>query len=134
MTETVYAPPDVVAGLVGFLRKRGVNARTRVPLDRAPGLVRVTRTGGGPINPSQDDAQLLIEVWEADQAACFDLARTIWGMLALVSRDDQDAFPGLICYEAVPSVPIQYPDPDAPRLDRHQLTVRMICRLEQITI
>ena len=42
----IYGPPDVVAGVLAFFRARGVDARSRVPTERKPGMVRVSRVGG----------------------------------------------------------------------------------------
>ncbi|RTE50391.1 hypothetical protein [Actinobaculum sp. 352] len=130
----IYGPADVVAGLVGFLRGHGINAATRVPLERAPGMVRVSRQGGGPVNELQDQAVMLVEVWAEDQPAAFDLARKIWGLVAAVSVNDQGAFPGLVTYRASPNIPVQYPDEYAPELDRHQLTVDMLVRFEPMEV
>lgn len=130
----IYGPADVVAGMIQFLRGKGINARSKVPNDRAPGMVRVTRTGGSPKSFYEDDAQILIEVWDSSHEQSFDLARRIWGMIALVSEDDQEAFPGLVTYRAVPNIPIQYPDEHAPEMDRHQLTVQMLVRMEPLEV
>ncbi|WP_126416356.1 hypothetical protein [Trueperella bialowiezensis] len=97
------------------------------------GLVRVSRTGGSPINAKQERAQVLIEVWADSQRDSFLLARRLWARFASVSREDQAAFPGLVVYEAVPSMPVEYPDPDT-RLVRHQFTVSMIVGLDVIDL
>lgn len=130
----IYGPADVVAGVINFLRARQVQAASRVPLERRPGMVRVNRVGGQPVNAYQDEAIILIEVWEASHEDAFDLARTIWGMIAAVSVDDQDAFPGLVTYKAVPDMPVQLPDEYSPELDRHQLTVTMNVRMEPMEV
>ncbi|MFP7706356.1 hypothetical protein [Trueperella sp. LYQ141] len=129
----IPGPADVVAGVVAFLRARGFPASTQNMLDPAPGAVKVTRTGGA-MDGKQDKAQILVEVWHTDQGACFDYARRIWAEFAAVSRDDQEAFPGLTVYEAVPSIPLQYPDPRMPSLDRHQFTVSMLVRWEEVKV
>lgn len=131
----VFAPADVVAGVIGFLRKHGVDAASKIPLDRDSGFVRVTRVGGQPLNQMQEQAEILIETWETSQGESFNLARRLWGLFALVSVDDQTAFPGITCYKAVPSsMPVQYPDVNAPALDRHQFTVSMTVKLERIQV
>ena len=130
---TVPAPADVVAGVVEFLRERGYPARTQNSLDPEPGAIKVTRTGGQMVG-KQDNAQVLIEVWHASQPECFDLAREIWGQFAAVSRNDQHAFPGLVVYEATPSIPLQYPDPRLPELDRHQFIVSMLVKWEEMNV
>lgn len=130
----IYGPADVVAGMVGFLRGRGIPASTRVPNQRIPGMVRVTRIGGQPLSLYQDDARLLIEIWESTHELAFDLARRIWGMLAAVSEDDQSAFPGLVTYRAAPDIPVQHPDEYSPELDRHQMTVRMLVRMQPMEV
>lgn len=131
----IPVPGDVVAGMVAFLVAHGVDARTNLPVDFPPGTVRVSRVGGGQVNVSQDEASVLIEVWEKDQPSGFALARRIYALIAAVERSQQDAFPGLTCYEAYPEQsPLQYPDPERPSLDRHQFTVRMLTRLEEVNL
>lgn len=130
----IYGPADVVAGVIGFLRARGINAASRVPRERVPGMVRVTRIGGQPRSMYQDDARVLLEVWHASHGEAFDLARSIWAMLAAVSEDDQAAFPGLVTYRAAPDIPVQHPDEYAPELDRHQMVLKMLVRMEPIKV
>ena len=130
MTRTVPGPADVVAGVIAFLRQLGYPASTQMPLDPPPGTIKVTRTGGR-MDGKVDRAEVLIEVWEADQSSCFELARQVWAQFAAVSRDDQEAFPGLVCYGAVPSIPLQYPDPRLEHLDRHQFIVSMAVSWEE---
>ncbi len=131
---TVWGPADVAASLVAYYQARGVPARTRVPVKRTPGMVRVTRTGGGPVNEAQDEARLLVEVWEKDQASAFDLARSLWALLAVVDEGKQDAIPGLTTYLIVPDFPVQLPDEYAPELDRHQFTVTARVAFEEVSI
>lgn len=131
---TVWGPADVAASLVAYLRARGFKAATRVPATRSPGMVRVTRTGGGPANPAQDEAHVLIEVWESSQGKAFDLARSIWALIAVIEDGDQGALPGLITYHVEPSFPVQLPDEQAPDLDRHQFTVTALVAFEEVNV
>lgn len=118
----VYGPPNAVAGLIAYFRAHGVDARTRVPNPRANGMVRVTRVGGFPENQFQDKPRLLVEVWEADQAASFELACRLWGLVAVI--DSQDALPGMVTHKIMPStMPTQSVDDDAPDMDRHLFEV-----------
>lgn len=132
--STIWGPADVTASLVAYYRGRGYNARTRVPIERAPGMIRVTRTGGGPVNEAQDEARMLVEVWESTQAKAFDLARDLWALLAVIDEGDQDALPGLTTYLVVPDFPVQYPDDLAPDLDRHQFTVTARVAFEEVNV
>lgn len=132
--NAVRGPADVAAGVVAYLHDRGVDARTRVPTKRVPGMVRVTRTGGGPANEAQDEALLLIEVWEKDQESAFDLARALWAMLAVIEEGDQSAIPGLTTYYIAPNFPVQLPDDLAPELDRHQFTVTARVAFEEVSV
>lgn len=129
---SVFAPADIATGVQRFLRDRGYDARAEIPLDMAPGLVHVTKTGGQPVSAKQERALVVVSVWKDSQRESFYFARDIWALFAGVSRDDQDAFPGLVVYEAVPSMPVEYPDPDS-RLVRHQFTVSMTVGFDQIS-
>lgn len=129
----IYGPPDVVGAVVAYLRGRGVDARTRVPVDRAPGMVRVSRVGGEPENAYQDRARVLVEVWEASQAASFDAARSLWAAFAVI--ETQDALPGLIAHHVAPAgMPLQFPDDHAVDLDRHQFEVDVYARMEAMEV
>lgn len=130
----IALPADVATGVQRFLRDKGFDARSDAPLDRKPGLVRVSRTGGSPTSPKTETAQVLIEVWDVSQQASFELARRVWAAFAIVSQDHQEAFPGLLCYKATPSIPLCYPDANAPNLERHQFTVSMVVRFDRATI
>lgn len=133
MTE-IYGPADVTAGVIGFLRRQGIRASSKVPATRENGMVRVTRVGGQPRSFYEDEALILVEVWDQSHEASFDLARRIWGLVAQVSVDDQEAFPGLVVYKAVPDMPLQDPDEFAPDMDRHQLTINMHVRMEPMGV
>lgn len=129
----IYAPPDVVAGVLAFFRARGVDARTRVPTTRAPGMVRVSRVGGVAENLYQDRPRVLVEVWEADQPASFDLCRSLWGLIAAI--DSQDALPGLVTHHIEPAtMPLQFPDDLAPDMDRHQFEIEAHVRMESMEV
>lgn len=129
----IYAPPDSVAGLVAFYRARDIDARTRVPTTRGPGMVRVSRVGGDPENLYQDRPRLLVECWHEDQAKAFDLCRLLWGMVAAI--DSQEALPGLVTHHIAPAtMPLQLPDELAPDLDRHQFEVEAHVRMEPMEV
>lgn len=134
MSEEMYAPADIVTGVLRFLRSLGFDARADVPLDSERGLVRVSRISGDPATAKTEVAQILIEAWHVSQPESFRFARDIWARFALVSKNDQDAFPGIICYEAIPSMPVQFPDPDRDRLFRHQFTVNMHVEFDKLVI
>lgn len=131
--STFYAPPDVVAALVAFLRSHGFNATTRVPTTRQPGMVRVSRTGGFPRSLVQDEAEVLIECWHTSQDASFDLARSIWVLIAAI--EEQETIPGLTTHRIEPtSSLLQFPDEQAPDMDRHQLTCRLLVAMDEIEV
>lgn len=133
MTEQMYAPPDVVAGMIALLRGHGFDARSRVPVKRAAGMVRVSRTGGTPQNMVQDLAEVLIEVWDTDQGKSFDRARSIWVLIA--SLTEQEDVPGLTTHRIEPSSSIlQYPDDLAPEMERHQITCRLWVAMEPVEV
>ena len=129
----IYGPPDVVAGVIGFLSARGVDARTRVPVQRVAGMVRVSRVGGEPENLYQDRPRILVEVWDVDQPSSFDRCRSIWGLIAAI--DSQDALPGLVTHHIAPAtMPLQFPDDNAPDMDRHQFEIEAHVRMEPMEV
>lgn len=129
----IFGPPDVVAGVVAFLRERGVAARTRVPVRREPGMVRVQRIGGQAANMYQDRPRVLVEVWDVDQPKSFTLCRSLWGMVAAI--DSQDALPGLVTHHIEPAtMPMQFPDDLAPDMDRHQFEIEAHVRMEPMEV
>ena len=85
-------------------------------------------------NEAQDEARILVEVWEKDQPTAFGFARDLWALLAVIDEGDQDALPGLITYLVVPDFPVQYPDDHAPDLDRHQFTVTARVAFEEVNV
>lgn len=130
---TIYGPPDTVAGVIAFLRAHDVDARSRVPVTRAPGMVRVSRVGGQAENGYQDAPRILVECWEADQPTSFELCRSLWGLVAAI--ESQDALPGLVTHHIAPaSMPLQYPDDLAPDMDRHQFEIEAHVRMEPIEV
>src|SRR5690606_31261641 len=129
----IYGPPDVVAGVVAFFQARGVDARTRVPVERAPGMVRVSRVGGQAENLYQDRPRILVESWHDTQPDSFDLSRSLWAMIAAV--ESQDALPGLVTHHIEPAtMPLQFPDDLAPDMDRHQFEIEAHVRMEPMTV
>ena len=130
----VYGPPDVVAGVVGFFKARGFDARTRVPTTRSDGMVRVSRVGGVAENMYQDRPRVLVEVWAVDQPASFDLCRTLWGLIAAV-ESEHGLFPGVTVHHIEPAtMPLQFPDDLAPDMDRHQFEIEAHVRMEPMEV
>lgn len=129
----LYGPPDVVAGVLGFYRARGIDARTRVPTVRESGMVRVSRVGGTAENLYQDRPRILVEVWADDQPASFDLCRRLWGLIAAIEHED--ALPGLVTHHIEPAtMPLQFPDDLAPDMDRHQFEIEAHVRMEPMEV
>lgn len=124
-------PADVATAVQRFLRGKGFDAVADVSLDRVAGTVRVSRTAGEPLNPRQERARVLIEVWEHGQRESFLLARRVWLAFANVARDEPGAFPGIYQYETIPGIPVEYPDPYAELLSRHQFEVQMLVRFDE---
>ncbi|MGQ4548300.1 hypothetical protein ACUH96_00920 [Dermabacteraceae bacterium P13077] len=126
----IYRPVDVAAAVVRFLRGKGWNAATNVPFERAPGMVRVSVVSSRPSSIAQQESQCVVEVWEASQAASFDLACDLWLAFGLV--DSQDVFPGIVTHEVVvEDMPVQFFDDLAPDLERHQFTVLTRVRMPE---
>lgn len=123
------APADVVTPVVLFLKEKGFAASAVAPESKPHGTVRVSRTGGGPVNEVQDVAEILIEAWELDTNRGWNLALGIWKAFALISKDDQDALPGLTTFEVVPTVPLQHQDPYTEGLIRYQFMLSLRYRM-----
>ena len=129
----IFGPPDIVASVISFFRVHGVEARSRVPVKRVPGMVRVQRVGGMPESLYQDRPRVLVECWENDQPSSFDLCRTLWGLVAAI--DTQDALPGLVTHHIEPAtMPLQFPDDLAPDMDRHQFEIEAHVRMEPMEV
>lgn len=124
MKNLVYGPVDVVAGVVGFLRSHGVDARTHVPTVLAPGAVRVSRVTGEVAAVSLESARIWVEVWHETQLESFDLARSLFALFAAV--ESQDALPGVTTTRVEPvTTPAQLADERAPGWERHVFEVEI---------
>jgi hypothetical protein len=120
----VLVPLDVVASVIEYLRGKGLDARSQVPENRSPGMIRVSRVGGVPVRDRvRDQPRLLVECWERSQAQSFDLAQLVYAYLELAELAQALADIGATRVE--PSPPVDYGDPYAPEMWRHQLTVEM---------
>ena len=109
-------PHDVEAAVCSYLRARlgGVKVATDVPNPRPAVHVRVTRTGGSPSPPIPlDPAVVLVEAWAPRRADAFDLAAEAYDVLTDAPGDWLDKPGGAWCYDADPSGPVHYPDPDS---------------------
>lgn len=125
----IVGPADVVTPVVLFLKQLGFQAAAVAPESKPPKTVRVSRTGGGPVNEVQDVAEVLIEAWELDTNRGWDLAIDMWKAFAGISKDDQHALPGLTTFEVVPTVPLQHQDPFTEDLIRYQFTLSLRYRM-----
>lgn len=120
----VLVPLDVVASVAGYLRSKGFDARSQVPQSRSAGMVRVSRVGGVPIRDRvRDQPRLLVECWHNTQGESFDLAQQVFAYLELAERNQSLTDIGATRVEPAP--PVDYGDPYAPEMWRHQLTVEM---------
>ena len=129
----VLVPLDVEAAVVGWLRSLDVNASTRVPNTRAPGMVRVSRVGGETIKDMvRDEPNVLIECWGRDQGESFDLAQRLFGLFVYAGKFQ--AIEGIGMTRARPTPPVTLEDYDAPELYRHQFTVSMTTQMGRLTV
>lgn len=129
----VLVPLDVEAAIVGWLRSLEYNAATRVPANRAPGMIRVSRVGGEPISGRvRDQPRILVEVWGANQGESFDLAQRLFGVFEYAGKYQKPD--GLGVAKCVPSPPVTFEDYDAPDLYRHQFTVEMLTQMGRMTV
>ena len=132
MTE-VPVPLDVVASFAAWLRSKGVPARTRIPTQRADGMVRISRVGGVPIKDGmRDQPRILIECWHADEGESFDQAQRIYGLCEFAEKTQALREVGATRVE--PSPPVVYDDPYAPEMTRNQLTVEMTTLMGRMEI
>lgn len=129
----VAVPLDVVADVSAWLRGRGVDARTRVPDVRRDGMVRVSRVGGVPVRDGvRDQPRLLIECWHEDEGESFDLAQLIFGLMEFAEKTQ--ALDTIGATRVQPAPPVNYQDPYAPDMTRHQLTVEMTTLMGRMEI
>lgn len=91
----VVVHQDAEARAVTYLRARlpgmGVTATvaTRVPSQRPPLMVRVSRTGGPARDVVTDQPQLTVECWGTDSVQAGNLARFCRALMHAWPRDDQ---------------------------------------------
>lgn len=131
MARTVLVPLDVEAAIIGWLNAQGVPARTQVPIERSPGMVRVTRAGG-PMDGYLDRPDLFVEVWGADQGDSFDLAVRLFGLMVLMV--DAEDRPEIGLRSVTPTPPVTLQDDYAPELHRHVFNVSMVCAMGQMEV
>lgn len=129
----VPVPLDVVASFAAWLRSKGVPARTRIPPQRADGMVRISRVGGVPIKDGmRDQPRILIECWHSDEGESFDQAQRIYGLCEFAEKTQALREVGATRVE--PSPPVVYDDPYAPEMTRNQLTVEMTTLMGRMEI
>lgn len=80
---TTLAPADIDAAVTYWLRGvTAVRVSTMVPNPRPPEFVVVEKLDlGGPDNPVQDVASVLVQAWSTSQATAHTLARTMWARM-----------------------------------------------------
>ncbi|MCC5781377.1 hypothetical protein CRM73_00140 [Kocuria sp. CCUG 69068] len=128
----VEVPRDVEADVVAHFRANELPAQTEIDDERAPGMVRVTRTGGELSNFVQDVPQILIETWEKNSVASWALAQRAWALLALASARQQ--INGVELYDVDLGVPYTLDDDLAPELHRHQFLAVLTVPLTELTL
>lgn len=134
MTELVAAP-DVEAALVAHIRSvlstRNVSAHVgkTVPNPRPTRLVRVTRKGGPRRNLVTDSPLVVVEAWDVDTVASFDLG----SLVEAIVLSSSGSFIGTksVWVNDVASVGglSFFPDPDT-SLPRYQFTVQLFTNCE----
>ena len=134
MTELVAAP-DIEAALVAHVRAalaaRGVSAHvgTTVPNPRPTQLVRMTRQGGPRRNIVTDSPLVVVEAWDANTVAAFDLGSLVEAIVLATGGsfigtksvwvNDTSSVSGLSFF----------PDPDT-TFPRYQFTVQLFTNCE----
>lgn len=132
MTE-VLVPLDVVASVTSYLSSKGLTARSQVPETRSPGMVRVSRVGGVPVQDGVlDQPRVLIECWHGTQGESFDLAQLVFAYMQLAEHTQ--ALTDIRATRVKPAPPVDYGDPYAPEMWRHQLTVDMTTAMGRMEV
>lgn len=106
-------PGDVEAAVRAWLKAGPALLSTlpigiRVPNPRPVSFVRLTRTAGGPVNPKQDRAWVLVECWAADSVAAFALARATQQRMEAAAGAWLDM--QTYCYHYSAQAPVGLPD------------------------
>ena len=101
--------PNLEAALVKYLRDEiGVQVGTRVPATRPASFIRLTRTGGAPLDRAQSRPTVLIECWGSDETAAWSLASKAWPLLA--GHRDGIRMGAVEVTTASLTDPVNYPD------------------------
>lgn len=131
--QSVDVPRDVEADVVAHYLSHGLEAQTELGETRAPGMVRVTRTGGDLDNyDTQDVAQVLVETWADNSVDSWALAVRAWALLKLAEQHQE--LNGAQLDDADIGVPRTLDDPLATELHRHQFLAMLRVETTTLTI
>lgn len=128
----VVVPADIEADLVAHYGGWGIDLSTQVGLKRFPGMIRVSRTGGGLTNQAQDAPVVLFEVWETDSVSAWEKAVRVWAILRLAEHKQSIA--GHMLYGADIDVPRTLDDDLAPELHRTQFAATLTVPLTELVL
>lgn len=122
------APVDIEGAVVSVL---GAGAATRVPNPRPDGpLIRVTRAGGVTVNLIQSAPRVLVECWDDDEVAAFDLARLAYARLWAAA--DSFLTPDVYVTRIELTEPVNFPDPDTNK-PRYQFVAALTTSLTEVS-
>jgi hypothetical protein len=134
VTELVAAP-DVEAALVAHIRSvlstrnDSAHVGTTVPNPRPTRLVRVTRKGGPRRNIVTDSPLVVVEAWDVDTVASFDLGSLVEAIV-LASSGSFIGTKSVWVNDAASVGGLSFfPDPDT-ALPRYQFTVQLFTNCE----
>lgn len=134
MTELVAAP-DVEAALVAHIRSAlaardaSAHVATTVPNPRPNRLIRVTRKGGPRRNIVTDSPLVVVEAWDVDTVAAFNLGSLVEAIV--LASDGFFIGTNSVWVNDVESVGglSFFPDPDT-AFPRYQFTVQLFTNCE----
>lgn len=128
----LYAPPDIEGAVVTLLDAgTSADVSTAVPNPRPAGpMIRVTRAGGSGRNLIQSTPRVLVECWDADEVAAFNLARLAYARLWAAA--DSFLVPGVYVTRIELTEPVNFPDPDTDQ-PRYQFIAALTTSLTEVT-
>lgn len=128
----MLAPVDIEAAVVTVLDAgTSASVATKVENPRPAGpLIRVTRAGGIGVNLIQSAPRVLVECWDDDEVAAFNLARMAYAVLW--AGADSYLAAGVYVTRIELTEPVNFPDPDTKK-PRYQFVAALTTSLQEIS-
>jgi hypothetical protein len=122
MTTEVIAFPDAEAVAIAYLKSRiaGVTVSTKIPDNRPPKLIKVTRVGGTKLRLNADSPLLVFECWGSTTVEASELGRLARAYVDAMAGEKVN---GVWVYKVREVGGLAFfPDPDT-KLPRYQFSV-----------